>query len=124
MNWTAQSVDQNRTSLRYYRNTTLSLPLDASWFSFVSEGPLAHGTFEVSPTAPRGSTEAVVDIDVSYNQVNAMNGLTTCLTRSGAEWGLGIFVRQLLPFSASVVSRRLPGIAYPRDTPSEIPKLA
>ena len=72
------------------------LPLDAKELYFLAEGSLAHGTFEVSPTAPANSTNAVVEVDVFYKLQESLNDLSLCTIHREGTWGVGIFVSILL----------------------------
>ena len=82
----------------------MSIPLDAGAIHFLAEGALSRGTFELSTTAPVGSKEAIVEVDVAYHYPEAFADMTTCRMHSEetGSWGLGIFVRL---FRARTVSR-------------------
>ena len=85
----------------YHMRTSLSLPLDAETLVFnAAETNLTYGRFEVSATAPQGSTEAIVEVEVFYTSPEAFNNVTMCGIHNptgleGDTWGLGIFVSEL-----------------------------
>ena len=89
----------------YHRRASLKLPLNAESLRFSADTNLAYGNFEISVTAPAGSSKAIVDVDVFYNSSEAFDALTMCRIYEddwdGREtWGLSIFVRSF------TVSRR------------------
>ena len=97
INWTIPPSGNRAWWATRRKEARIALPLDAEWLSFIAEGGFALGTFQVSPTAPQGSSEAVVDVGVSYDASEAFADMKTCKLRFGpSDWGLGIFVSLFL----------------------------
>ena len=100
INWTSAAPPAADVDGEYHKRAKLSLPLDAKTFMFDAvETNLTYGHFEVSATAPAGSTEAIVEVEASYNSPQAFANMTTCRirrhSREGHTWGLGIFVSEI-----------------------------
>ena len=100
MTWTRVSSPATDVKGEYHMRTSLNLPLDAKTLVFnAAETNLIYGHFEVSATAPQGSTEAIVEVEVFYTSPKAFDNVTMCdihyFTSAGDTWGLGIFVSKL-----------------------------
>ena len=98
--WTGVSSPVTDANSEYRMRTSLSLPLDAKTLAFnAAESNLTYGHFEVSATAPAGSTEAIVEVEVFYTSSEAFDKMNICCiherTPEGDTWGLGISVSRL-----------------------------
>ncbi|KAI0366758.1 hypothetical protein BV20DRAFT_971494 [Pilatotrama ljubarskyi] len=93
VNWTLDS-SRGHGDWPYHAHTSLAFPIDAEELFFRAEGPLAHGTFEVSHSKDVGR-DAIIDVDVSYRVQDALSEATVCHLRpSDDRHGLGIFTRR------------------------------
>ena len=98
VDWTSVSLPTANVDHAYHMRSSLSLPLDAESLRFSAGNTnITHGHFEVSATAPAGSTEAIVDVDAFYDSPEVFDNMTMCRihddTWDGRDtWGLSIFV--------------------------------
>ena len=91
VNWHLDS-DGGYGHWRYHAQSSFALPLDAEELAFISDGLIAHGTFDVVRTGDVGS-EAVVELDVHYRHSDDLDFAQVCHLRQGEnKYGLGIFV--------------------------------
>ena len=77
----------------YHKVAAFDLPLDAQELLFYADSQgFARGFFDVSLTAPEGSTAAVVDLEVFHEKPDVLEEATICRIGQNGTWGFGIFV--------------------------------
>ena len=72
LEWTADNTHGHGQN-PYHVHASLTFPVNAQVMSFWTEGPLAHGSFEVSQVDDEVRADALIDVDVWYKVGGAFN---------------------------------------------------
>ena len=92
VNWNTTHVD-SPNDFPLHARASITLPLTAEELYFIAEGALSFGAFYVVQTPDVGPDNALVDVEVSFHNHEALLDATVCrLHPSDAKWGFGIFV--------------------------------